>query len=89
MDNDLFIVYKIRRKSDGLYSNGGADPVFNKRGKMWMGIGDIKNHFNVIREYHKTKTYLEWLYKNCEIVTFMVTPTDRVDVIEFIKENKK
>jgi hypothetical protein len=87
-DNIPILVYKIRRKSDGLYSNGGQEPIFSKRGKIWMGVGDIKNHFNVIRKCHTSKKYLEVLYKGCEIVTFILNPMDRVDVNEFVSECK-
>jgi len=84
MDENKIIVYKIRRKSDGLYSNGGNEPVFMKRGKIWTNVGHIKNHFNIIREYHTSKKYLENLYKNCEIVTFELSPTETVNIEEFL-----
>lgn len=40
-------VYKIRCKSNGLFSNGGYKPKFNKKGKMWLKICDIKNHLHL------------------------------------------
>lgn len=86
-DNEI-IVYKIRRKSDGLFSNGGQEPVFMKRGKMWTNIGHIKNHFNIIREYHTSKKYLEFLYKNCEIITCVLSQVDSIDILEFLDKEK-
>ena len=86
--SEEIIVYKIRRKSDGLFSNGGENPIFMKRGKMWTNIGHIKNHFNGIREAHTSKKYLEFLYKNCEIVTFLLSEADSIDIIEFLEKGK-
>jgi len=85
---DKIIVYKIQRKSDGLYSNGGSDPLFMKKGKIWRGLGDLKNHFNIIRECHKSEKYLENLYKNCEIVTFILNPVETIYVEKFLNSPK-
>lgn len=49
MPNKKF--YKIRDKNTGLYSTGGAYPHWSAVGKMWSGIGPLKNHFNVIKDY--------------------------------------
>jgi hypothetical protein len=37
-------VFMIRRKKDGLFSNGGSRPSFNTRGKQWSRVGDVKSH---------------------------------------------
>jgi hypothetical protein len=38
-------IYKIRRKSDGLFSCGGTYyPFFSKDGKIWTSIGGLKIH---------------------------------------------
>lgn len=66
----ISVSYKIRRKSDGLYSTGGANPNFTKKGKSWAGIGQLKNHLNVIREY----SYSSKVYTDCEIVAYEETP---------------
>ena len=41
-------VYMIRRKKDGLFSNGGSYPSFTKRGKQWSRVGDIKSHLTQV-----------------------------------------
>lgn len=38
------IVYKIRRRTDGLYSGGGAWPDFSTEGKSWKRRSDLVNH---------------------------------------------
>ena len=61
------IVYKIRRKSDGLFSMGGTTPRFNKLGKIWKQ----KNHLTT----HLQQVSQAW-YIGCEIVTYEVTETE-------------
>lgn len=39
--NNNMIYYKIRRKSDGLYSTGGMTPSFTKQGKVWHTKGGL------------------------------------------------
>jgi hypothetical protein len=55
------VFYKIRN-SKGLFSTGGADPDFTKKGKVWRGIGALKNHLNLMRDTSK--------YDYCEVVTY-------------------
>ena len=45
-------IYRIRRKSDGLFSGGGMNPKFTKRGKIWQGLGPLKNHLNCLLKMH-------------------------------------
>lgn len=40
--------FRIRRKSDGLFSVGGQSPKFTKKGKIWQGLGPLKNHLNLL-----------------------------------------
>lgn len=42
------VLYKIRRKSDGLFSTGGHTPRFTKIGKSWK-FGALLNHLTMIR----------------------------------------
>lgn len=53
-------VYKIRRKSDGLFSSGGNWPSFSKKGKEWKQQGHLTNSLNQARRD---------LYQDCELVT--------------------
>lgn len=48
------VVYKIRDRITGLYSLGGVDPRWGKRGKVWNGIGPLKCH---LRQYVETYAY--------------------------------
>ena len=64
-------LYKIRRKSDGKFSNGGQWPKFTKDGKSWS-IGHLKTHLNQFTHgaiYYNEK--LPWPYNGCEIVEFV------------------
>lgn len=73
-------VYKIRNKITGLFSSGGLSPTFNKMGKVWNGIGPLKNHLHQFdHEYHwRTKedggSYYtdetKIIYKDCEIIEY-------------------
>ena len=59
-------VFKIRRKTDGLFSSGGGYPSFGKRGKIWTNIGHIKNHLQVVGKCIER-------YKDCELVCYELT----------------
>lgn len=82
-------VYKIQRKSDGLFSTGGMSPTFSKTGKTWNAIGHLKNHLNqFIRVFTWDKETRKGEYKDtigdvytgCEIVTYeLVSSTAEVE----------
>ena len=86
------IIYKIRRKSDGLFSTGGAYPRFHERGKSWKQQGHMTNHINMVRKYKHTNHY-----DNCEVVQFIVTEMEHavwpmdfyVNMIEEKKEERR
>lgn len=80
-------VYKIRRKSDGLFSEGGAGGPrvrFSKIGKSWHHLRHAVAHLKISRlrsEYfNMTNPYLG----TCEIVEFELV--ERA-VIESIQRN--
>jgi len=52
---------KIRNPRTGLYSTGGTTPRWTKKGKVWRGVGPLKNHLNLIRGR---------VYEGCEVVEF-------------------
>lgn len=56
--------FKIRRISDGQYSNGGTGGRFSAKGKTWRTHGALKNHMNLIARYSPA------LYNGCEIVKY-------------------
>lgn len=74
------IVHKIRRKTDGLFSTGGAFPSFNNRGKIWRQRGHLTNHLNQVGRRN--------IYENCEIVSFELVETevDTKPVKEYLDE---
>jgi hypothetical protein len=37
-------VYKIKRKSDGLFKDKGFNNNFSKDGTTWLKIGHVRNH---------------------------------------------
>lgn len=43
--------YKIRRRSDGLFSSGGMYPRFGPKGKTWSSIGLLNQHLALFKEY--------------------------------------
>ncbi|HNC56680.1 MAG TPA: hypothetical protein PLP33_14630 [Leptospiraceae bacterium] len=57
------LVYKIRRKSDGLFSQGGNWPDFSKLGKIWKTKGHLTNHLKQVRHSD---------YEDCEIVPYAI-----------------
>ena len=60
--NTTIITYKIRRKTDGLYSTRGRYPTFSKTGKIWKEKHHLKNHLRL----YSTNTE----YSDCEVVQF-------------------
>lgn len=52
-------IFRIRRKTDGLYSTGGQNPKFTKKGKIWQGLGPLKNHLNLLLQEHMTSLRLK------------------------------
>ena len=72
-------VYKIRRKTDGLFSTGGECPFFNKKGKTWSARGHVTSHLSQFGDRRKNQ-----YYKDCEVVRFEVQEFDveAIDVFE-------
>lgn len=65
-------IFKIRRKSDGLYSQGGVSPTFGKIGKTWSA-SSLGMHLKLARTginpMGPFKPSME-VYNDCEIVKF-------------------
>jgi len=58
-------VYKIRDKDTGLYALGGIYGGWNKTGKSWSTIGNLKGHLAMFEgSYNK--------YSNAEVVEIEV-----------------
>ncbi len=80
--------YKIRRRTDGLFSTGGDNPEFIVNGKIWKQIGHIKNHLNLIFKEAKD------LYNDCDLVTFEYVIIQELPMTKFVenyieKKNRK
>jgi hypothetical protein len=89
----MMFVYKIRRKSDGLFSTGGMSPNWSKTGKTWNAIGHLKNHlhqFDHIYDYNRETGQSFYrdetpnIYGGCEIITYeldtRIVEAERKDV---------
>lgn len=74
------IFYKIRRKSDGLFSKGGTTPTFTKVGKVWRRKGDLSSHLTLVVDSGRNKA----AYKDCEIVEYHMLEAEVQDVAEVI-----
>ena len=66
-------VYKIRRKSDGLFSTGGSWPSFNKKGKIWTARNHVTAHIGQVGGYGKK---LKDFYSDCEVVLFEIVENE-------------
>ena len=64
------IYYKIRNKNTGLYHKGGVYEVWNKNGKTWTTLGQLRSMLtmNTPRQYHTGQDMTDW-----EIVEYEVT----------------
>jgi hypothetical protein len=65
------LAYKIRCKSDGTFSSGGQWPIFTSKGKIWSGIGPLKNHLRLVRK---------GIYDDCEILVIKIN-MQYIDII--------
>lgn len=59
-------MYKIRNKTTGLFSTGGAYPRWTKRGKVWTATHHIRSHLKSNAEYKKN------FYADAEVVSYLV-----------------
>lgn len=77
-------VFRIRRKSDGLWSTGGCWPGFNKKGKIWRKIGSIRAHLTQVYNTHNHRMPGD-PYEGCEVVISEYVDTNVLQVEEFRK----
>lgn len=56
--------YKIRRRSDGLFSTGGRACYFTPQGKIWKKLGHVKLHLRQVNTQRRDP------YADCDIVHF-------------------
>lgn len=63
-------MFMIRNK-EGLTSTGGMNPQFKKKGKVWTGMGPLRNHLNLVHGHH---------YVDCDIVEYEMVAIDTIPV---------
>jgi hypothetical protein len=78
----MTVGYKIKN-SDGLYSNGGLFPVFNRTGKIWPTHDRLMKHLKLFRRHKDRRKE----YDDCVIVEvdYDERPSD-IDLREIFKE---
>lgn len=74
-------VYKIKRKSDGLFSKGGMDPSFGERGKVWTSRAAMSLHLNQFK-------YPESIYEGCEIIEYNVIEKCIMTTHQYLKDKE-
>lgn len=84
-------VYKIRRKSDGLFSTGGVSPKFNSVGKVWKKKGHLSSHIAQAVSYFSTSVHarMKSAYADCEVVEYLIQETDIYPVTPIIDEKQE
>lgn len=80
-------LYKIRDPATGLYSMGGVDPRWTKKGKVWTNIGHLKNHLRQVGSWGNTPSRRK-VYVGCEVVVIEVVEDEleRFPVMDLIDE---
>ena len=79
-------LYKIRRRSDGLFSIGGSWPRFNKFGKVWSNKGPLHNHIRLTTYYDSING--EPVYKDCDIIEYELKELKTTNAMDYIYEHK-
>jgi len=79
-------VYRIRRKSDGLFSTGGNRPSFTVKGKVWNNKGGLHAHLNMNPKkwvatapgpFGEYRSAQRDAYEGCELVEFEIVETEK------------
>lgn len=88
--------YKIRRTSDGLFSNGGSYPWFTETGKLWKSLGACSGHITMVLGHTSvlTRDYDESLGKSVPKLNFDIfysnkNPYMNCEIVEVMMEYKE
>ena len=65
-------IFRIRRKSDGLFSIGRTYPRFTVKGKAWKQRNHVTSHMTQIGRAWGTGQTKHDYYKDCEVVEYEV-----------------
>jgi len=91
----MAIVFKIKRKSDGLFSMGGSSPRFNKTGKIWKQKGHLTNHLNQlwngVGTYRTSHHGSVHVYSDCEIIEYELVEQPMgpgISITQYLYERK-
>lgn len=86
-------MYKIRNKNTGLFSRGGSEPEFNKKGKIWKTMGHLKAHLNQFITYggKNDSPFIEAKVKNWEVIELEVVESSNIlgDAILILEDKLK
>ena len=90
-------IFRIRRVSDGLYSTGGYIPTFNKKGKSWRRLGDVKAALSIASRYYKSyretcsleKNPVPFWYDGCMVVEYLLQEINAVSIDDVDQLNAK
>ena len=79
-------VYKIQRISDGLFSTGGYQPRFTKKGKIWTTKAALHNHLalNPRNGFQGIEAYVD-----CELIEYEIVEWNRIPMLEYAAERQR
>ena len=71
--------YKLRDMSNGKYSTGGIDPIWDPKwdedgGKVWMKLDDLKGHLTMWAENNKAPISPFWEVIEMEVTEVQAYP---------------
>ena len=71
--------YKLRDMSNGKYSTGGTDPIWDPKwdedgGKVWMKLDDLKGHLAMWAENNKAPISPFWEVIEMEVTEVQAYP---------------
>lgn len=69
-------VYKIQRKSDGLYADGSSPPAFIDGGYVWDRRADVIDHLAAVSAARQSY----WPYEGCELISYGVELRSRTPI---------
>lgn len=78
------ILYRIRRKTDGLFSNNSLPPTFSETGYIWEQKSDLIQYLtSLFSSKHSNE------YDDCYVVEYLLAPSFVQDVKKFYRESNK
>ena len=75
------IYYKIRDLKTRLYSSGGSDPTWSKKGKVWTDLSSLKHHLTLYCKYNQAEIPVLW-----EIIELKIEEGEKYPAAVFKKK---